>query len=61
MHYSCAMARFAASAGGLENTHRRFCRWRDKGIREGLLERLVDEPDCEWLMIDASPPCQGSS
>jgi transposase len=40
--------------GDWKNTHRRFCRWRDKGIWEGLLEQLMDEPDYEWLMIDAS-------
>ena len=40
--------------GDWKNTHRRFCRWRDKGIWESLLEKLVVEPDFEWLMIDAS-------
>jgi len=40
--------------GSWKNTHRRFCRWRDSGIWEALLERLVEEPDYEWLMIDAS-------
>ena len=40
--------------GGWSNTHRRFIRWRDKGIWEKLLEKLVDAPDFEWLMIDAS-------
>ncbi len=40
--------------GDWKNTHRRFCRWRDKGIWEGLLEQLISEPDFEWLMIDAS-------
>ena len=40
--------------GSWKNTHRRFCRWRDKGIWEALLERLIVEPDFEWLMIDAS-------
>ena len=40
--------------GDWKNTHRRFCRWRDKGIWESLLEQLIDEPDFEWLMIDAS-------
>ena len=40
--------------GDWKNTHRRFCRWRDKGIWESLLERLVVDPDFEWLMIDAS-------
>ena len=38
----------------VKNTHRRFCRWRDKGVRESLPEQLMDEPDYEWLMIDAS-------
>ena len=45
---------FPASHGDWKNTHRRFCRWRDGGIWEPLLERLIDEPDFEWLMIDAS-------
>ena len=40
--------------GDWKNTHRRFSRWRDKGVWEALLEELVDEPDYEWLMIDAS-------
>ena len=34
--------------------YQRFRRWRDRGIWEKLLEILVDEPDFEWLMIDAS-------
>jgi transposase len=40
--------------GDWKNTHRRFCRWRDKGIWEALLEKLINEPDYEWLMVDAS-------
>ena len=40
--------------GDWKNAHRRFCRWRDKGIWEALLEQLVVEPDFEWLVIDAS-------
>ena len=40
--------------GGWSNTHRRFIRWRDKGIWERLLEQLIDAPDFEWLLIDAS-------
>ena len=34
--------------------HQRFIRWRDKRIWERLLEKLIDEPDFEWLMIDAT-------
>ena len=40
--------------GDWKNTHRRFCRWRDNGFWEKLLEILIDEPNFEWLMIDAS-------
>jgi len=40
--------------GDWKNTHRRFCRWRDSGVWERLLERLINEPDDEWLMIGAS-------
>ena len=34
--------------------YQRFRRWRDKGVWEHILEALIDEPDYEWLMIDAS-------
>jgi Transposase and inactivated derivatives len=49
--------------GDWKNTHRRFCRWRDKGVWENLLETLMDEPNFEWLMIDvgqidAYPPAE---
>ncbi|RYD69547.1 MAG: IS5 family transposase [Verrucomicrobiaceae bacterium] len=40
--------------GDWKNTHRRFCRWRDKGHWEKLLAQLMRDPDFEWLMIDAS-------
>ncbi|MEO8342150.1 MAG: IS5 family transposase [Nitrospirota bacterium] len=40
--------------GDWKHVPRRFCRWRDKGLWEKLLETLMDEPDYEGLMIDAS-------
>jgi len=40
--------------GDWKNTQRRFCRWRDRGVWEKLLDLLIDKPDYEWLMIDAS-------
>lgn len=43
-----------APYGDWQNTHRRFCRWRDKGVWEDLLEILIDEPDFEWHIIDAT-------
>ena len=41
--------------GGWKNTHRRFCRWRDRGVWEQLLEVLIDEPGFEWLMVGTGP------
>ena len=40
--------------GDWKNTHRRFCRWRDRGVWEALLETFISDPDYEWLIIDAS-------
>ena len=40
--------------GDWKNTNRRFCRWRDKGVWEKLFNIFVQNPDFEWLMIDAS-------
>mgnify|MGYP001168759314 CR=1 FL=1 len=42
--------------GDWSNTHRRFIRWRGKGNLESFFEKLMEEqePDYEWLMIDAS-------
>ena len=40
--------------GKFGSIHKRFKRWCDKGRWEAILEHLIDEPDMEWLMIDAS-------
>ena len=31
--------------GDWKNTHRRFCRWRDRNVWAGLLEAVMDDPD----------------
>ena len=34
--------------------HRRFIRWRNKGVWTKLILSLSGEKDMEWLMIDAT-------
>jgi len=40
--------------GDWTKTHRRFCRWRDKGVWAALLDQVIDDPDFAWLMIAAT-------
>lgn len=40
--------------GNWNSVYQRFRRWRIKRVWEKILEILIDEPDMEWLMIDAS-------
>ena len=40
--------------GGWKNTHRRFCRWRDKGVWERLLVAVVDDPGFERPMVGSA-------
>jgi len=41
-------------AGSWKNVRRRFCRWRDRGVQEHLLQTFVNGPDFAWPMIDAT-------
>ncbi len=54
MHTGAPWRDLPPDYGGWSNTHRRFIRWRDKGVWEKLLEILINKSDYEWLMIDAS-------
>lgn len=44
--------------GDWKNTHRRFTRWRDKGIWEKIFEQLIEQfgvkKEFAWVMIDAT-------
>ena len=33
---------------------KRFARWSDRGVWDGLHQALIDEPDMEWLLIDST-------
>ena len=40
--------------GKFNAVNRRYLRWCEKRIWDFILAELIDEPDFEWLMIDAS-------
>lgn len=40
--------------GNWKNTHKRFSRWAESGVWESLLKTLADDPDNEYVMIDAT-------
>ncbi|PGS64068.1 hypothetical protein COC69_30835 [Bacillus cereus] len=40
--------------GKFNAVHRRYKQWYDKGIWDNLLTKLIDKPDYEWVIIDAS-------
>jgi len=42
------------SYGKWKTVFQRFRRWRDKGVWEAILEKLVDEPEGGWIIIDAN-------
>jgi len=43
-----------AQYGKFNAVNRRYKRWCDKNHWDFILAELIDEPDFEWLMIDAS-------
>lgn len=40
--------------GSWEKIYRRFVRWREAGVWEGLFEIFLEYPEMEWLLLDAS-------
>lgn len=43
-----------ARYGDWQSVKRRYYSWVEAGVLEELLARLADEPDTEWLMLDAT-------
>ena len=48
------LARPAPPTTDTDTTHRHFTRWQEDGHWARLLTQVSDDPDLEWLMIDAS-------
>jgi len=42
-------------SGNGQHTHRRFRRWRDRGVWAALWAAVRDAPDCAAWLIDARP------
>jgi len=40
--------------GGFETVKRRYYRWIEMGVLDGILAALTREADLEWLMIDST-------
>ncbi len=49
-HWSDLPARY----GKWKSVHKRFSRWAQKGVWEQFFERLIEDPQNDYLMIDST-------
>jgi transposase len=50
----CAWRLMPEEYGAWNSIYKRFARWQEKGVWQALFDRLSEDADLEWLMLDST-------